>query len=111
MAVDAGDEDDAPSLPEPLHLLAGRLRGEERTIHVDVEDLWGWTTSVQLHIATRNATQVSDSCLLEPLRGVRQARLSRGENARPCDTRIHPPLPVPDRLSDLPHPFLRCHCQ
>ena len=39
MAVDAGDQDDAPPVPKPLHLLASRLRGEERAVDVHVEDL------------------------------------------------------------------------
>ena len=106
MAVDAGDQDDAPSLPKPLHLLAGRLGGKERAVHVHVEDLWGWTDG-QLQFS-QTARYAARACLLERLRRVCQARLGRGQDARPGDARVHPSFPVPDRLPDLPHPLLSC---
>ena len=36
---DTGEQHDASPIPEPLHLLAGRLGGEEHAVDVHVEDL------------------------------------------------------------------------
>ncbi len=60
-------------------------------------------TSAHIHAARR----AEQACLLELLRGVRQAvYINLWEYARGGNARVHPPLAIPNRLRDFPHSFL-----
>ena len=102
MSANASNQDNAPSVAETFHLPPSRLGREKSTVDVHAEDL-----RCQLQCGPTTHYQKAQAHVLELLRRVRQARdFGLREYPRSSNTRIHPPLPIPNHLPDLPHRFL-----
>ena len=103
--ADAPNQDDAPPVPEPQHLLPGGLRGEQDAVRVHAHHLPRHSEST----ATSGdlAKGGHRTYLLEVLAGeIEPRRRRRREHARRSDAHVHPSFLVPDHLPDLPHRFL-----
>lgn len=88
---------------EPSHLPSSRLRSEQYTIDIDIQNLF--LTSTQ----TLSRGRSKHAYILKLLCRVLQAVCMALQNTRCGNANIHPLLSISDLLTDFPHPLLIRH--